>query len=191
MKITKTSIDGPLIVEPEVYGDDRGFFYESWNKKALCEKGIDCEFVQDNHSRSSKGVLRGLHYQLGNSQDKLVRVVSGEVFDVAVDVRMGSPNFGKYVSVCISADNKRQFFIPKGFAHGFLVLSDSAEFLYKCSDYYCPQEEWTIAWDDPTIAVAWPLELVGNIQLSSKDASGCFLDSMAEEDLPVYEKMCP
>ncbi len=170
MKVTRTAIDGVLILETEVHGDARGFFMESFNQKAFDEAiGQHVEFVQDNHSRSAKGVLRGLHYQLPpHAQGKLVRVASGSVFDVAVDIRRASPTFGRWVGTEISADNHRQLWIPPGFAHGFLVTSESADFLYKTTDYYAPQAERAIRWDDAQIAITWPNPGVP-IQLAAKD----------------------
>jgi dTDP-4-dehydrorhamnose 3,5-epimerase len=174
MKVTRAEIPDVLIIEPKVFGDARGFFFESYNEKAFREAtGLDVHFVQDNHSRSAKGVLRGLHYQLVKPQGKLVRVVEGEVFDVAVDLRRGSPNFGRWVGMSVSAENKRQMWIPGGFAHGFLVVSESAEFLYKTTDYYAPQHERCIAWDDPEVAIRWPAGLTP--QLSAKDSAGARL----------------
>lgn len=172
MKITPTAIHDVLIIEPRVFGDERGFFYESFNQAAFNEAtGLDFEFVQDNHSKSAKGVLRGLHYQLEpHAQGKLVRVVQGEVFDVAVDIRKDSKTFGKTVGVHLSADNKQQLWIPPGLAHGFLVLSETAEFLYKTTDYYAPSAERSLQWNDPTLAIPWPLE--GEPLLSAKDKQG-------------------
>ena len=171
MNIIKTKIPEVLILEPKVFGDDRGFFYESYNERVFREvTGLDVAFVQDNHSRSVKGVLRGLHYQIQQPQGKLVRCTLGEVFDVAVDIRKGSATFGQWVGVSLSAENKRQLWIPAGFAHGFLVVSDVAEFLYKTTDYYAPEYERTIIWNDPDLAIAWPLE--GPPSLSAKDAEG-------------------
>lgn len=162
------------MVEPKVFGDARGFFYESFNQKAFNDAtSTNHQFVQDNHSRSSKGVLRGLHYQIQNSQGKLVRVVDGAVFDVAVDVRRSSPTFGKWVGIELSEDNKRQLWIPPGFAHGFLVLSESADFLYKTTDYYAPQHERCITWNDPQIGIKWPAGVTP--QLSAKDSEGKLL----------------
>ncbi|MBC7235379.1 MAG: dTDP-4-dehydrorhamnose 3,5-epimerase [Chloroflexi bacterium] len=158
MRVIPTSLPDVLIVEPDVYGDERGFFMESYSRRKYAALGIDVEFVQDNHSRSSRGVLRGLHYQARPGQAKLVRVVSGEVYDVAVDIRHGSPTFGKWVGVVLSAENKRQLYIPVGFAHGFCVLSEMADFLYKVSSYYDPTEERGIVWDDPDLAIDWPVE---------------------------------
>lgn len=171
MKAIATAIPDVMILEPRVFGDSRGFFFESYNAQTFQEvTGVAPQFVQDNHSRSAKGVLRGLHYQLLQPQGKLVRVVAGEVFDVAVDIRPDSKTFGQWVGVHLSADNKRQLWIPPGLAHGFLVLSDSAEFLYKTTDYYAPQHERCIIWNDPMLAIAWPLE--GEPILSAKDAVG-------------------
>ena len=167
MNITETSLPGVLLIEPKVFGDARGFFLESWNQKTFAEHGLDMAFVQDNHSRSGKGVLRGLHYQLHDPQGKLVRVTQGRVFDVAVDMRRSSPNFGRWVGVELTADNHRMLWIPPGFAHGFLVLSESADFLYKTTTYYAPEWDRGVRWDDPQIGVAWPLE--GVPQLSAKD----------------------
>lgn len=171
MKVTATSIPEVLIIEPKVFGDERGFFYESFNQRAFNEAtGVEANFVQDNHSRSTKGVLRGLHYQVENPQGKLVRVARGSVFDVAVDIRKSSPSFGKWVGVELSEQNHRQLWVPPGFAHGFLVTSDSADFLYKTTDYYAPQFERCIAWDDAGIGVQWPADVTP--QLSAKDSAG-------------------
>lgn len=171
MNVIETTLPGVLILEPKVFGDERGFFYESFNAKAFEEAtGLKRQFVQDNHSRSVKGVLRGLHYQLENTQGKLVRVTVGEVLDVAVDVRRSSPNFGKWEAVRLSAQNARQLWVPEGFAHGFVVLSDVAEFLYKTTDYYNPSAERCIRWDDPTLAIDW--QLTEAPQLSAKDQLG-------------------
>lgn len=159
MKVIATDIPEVLIIEPKVFGDERGFFMESFNQKVWEEAtGLKTSFVQDNHSRSTQGVLRGLHYQIKHPQGKLVRVVQGEVFDVAVDLRHSSPTFGKWAGVVLSAENKRQFWVPEGFAHGFLVLSESADFLYKATDYYAPEHERYIRWDDPEIGIEWPLQ---------------------------------
>ncbi|AUF99748.1 dTDP-4-dehydrorhamnose 3,5-epimerase [Pseudomonas sp. NFPP07] len=174
MKVLATELPGVLIIEPKVFGDERGFFYESFNAKAFEEAtGVRTQFVQDNHSRSQKGVLRGLHYQIENTQGKLVRVVAGEVLDVTVDIRRSSPHFGKWVGVRLSADNHRQLWVPEGFAHGFVVLSEYAEFLYKTTDYYTPASERCIRWDDPTLAIDW--QLTGPAQLSAKDQAGKLL----------------
>ena len=170
MNVIQTALPGVLILEPKVFGDARGFFYESFNKKTLAPAGITAEFVQDNHSRSSQGVLRGLHYQIKQPQGKLVRVVAGEVFDVVVDIRKKSPTFGKWLGEHLSAENKRMLWVPPGFAHGFLVLSDYAEFLYKTTDYWAPEFERTIMWNDPDLGVAWPIQ--DPPQLSAKDKQG-------------------
>lgn len=171
MQILTTSLPDVLIVEPKVFGDDRGFFYESFNQRQFEEKtGIAAHFVQDNHSRSVQHVLRGLHYQIKHPQGKLVRVVSGEVLDVAVDIRKHSPTFGRWLSTRLSADNKRQLWIPPGFAHGFVVLSASAEFLYKTTDYWMAEHERCILWNDPDLAIDW--ELPGEPVLSVKDTQG-------------------
>jgi dTDP-4-dehydrorhamnose 3,5-epimerase len=177
MNVVTTDLPGVLILEPKVFGDERGFFYESFNAKAFEEAtGLDTRFVQDNHSRSQKGVLRGLHYQLENTQGKLVRVTDGEVLDVTVDIRRSSPNFGKWVAVRLSAANHRQLWVPEGFAHGFVVLSDYAEFLYKTTDYYTPSAERSIRWDDPDLAIDWELESAP--LLSAKDqAAPLFKDA--------------
>lgn len=174
MNVIPTELPDVLLLEPRVFGDERGFFFESFNARAFAEAtGLTREFVQDNHSRSVRGVLRGLHYQISQPQGKLVRVVAGEVFDVAVDLRRGSPTFGRWAGVNLSADNKRMMWVPEGFAHGFLVLSESAEFLYKTTDYYAPEHERCIRWDDPQLAIDWPLQEAP--QLSAKDRSGVVL----------------
>ena len=172
MKAIPTALAGAVILEPRVFGDERGFFLESWNQRTFQEAVGAFTFVQDNHSRSARGVLRGLHYQLTRPQGKLVRVVSGRVFDVAVDLRRSSPTLGQWAGVELSAENKRQFWVPPGFAHGFLVLSDSADFLYKTTDFYVPEDERVLAWDDPHVRIQWPLEELGGIPpiLSAKDA---------------------
>lgn len=167
IKITKTDIEGVLIIEPTVFGDSRGYFMETYSKKDFLNAGLDFDFVQDNQSKSTKGVLRGLHLQKSHPQTKLVRVIEGEVFDVAVDLRKGSPTYGKYVSVILSGDNKKMFLIPRGFAHGFLVLSDSATFTYKCDDFYHPEDEEGIIYNDPDININWPF--MDDIILSEKD----------------------
>ena len=172
MKVTATAISDVLIIEPKVFGDERGFFYESFNQRAFQQAtGVDLPFVQDNHSKSAQGVLRGLHYQVRNPQGKLVRVVAGEVIDVAVDIRPNSPTFGQWVGELLSADNKRQLWVPPGLAHGFLVLSETAEFLYKTTDYYAPEHEQCIAWNDPFLDIQWP-DLGEAPKLSAKDAAG-------------------
>lgn len=177
MQIIPTAIPDVLIIEPKVFGDARGFFFESFNERAFREAtGLDVNFVQDNHSRSARGVLRGLHYQVRQPQGKLVRVVRGSVFDVAVDLRRNSATFGRWVGTELSEDGKRQMWVPPGFAHGFLVTSDSADFLYKTTDYYAPEHERCIAWDDPAIGIDWPL--AGSMpQLSAKDRQGVSLAS--------------
>ena len=177
MKVTPTALPEVLMIEPKVFGDQRGFFFESFNQKAFNDAtGLATTFVQDNHSRSAKGVLRGLHYQIQQPQGKLVRVVRGSVFDVAVDLRKASPNFGRWVGVELSEDNHRQLWVPPGFAHGFLVTTDSADFLYKTTEYYAPEFERCVAWNDPAIGVVWPL--AGNApQLSVKDQAGVPLTS--------------
>ena len=174
MKVIPQAIPDVLVIEPKVFGDERGFFFESFNRRQFAEIiGRDVDFVQDNHSRSAKNVLRGLHYQIQHPQGKLVRVVQGVVFDVAVDIRKSSPTFGQYVGVELSAENKRMFWVPEGFAHGFVVLSDTAEFLYKTTDYWTPEFERSIAWNDPTIAIKWPIQ--GQPALSGKDQQGKLL----------------
>lgn len=170
MNVVPTSLAGVQIIEPRVFGDDRGFFYESWNARTFSAAGISDTFVQDNHSRSARNVLRGLHYQIKQPQGKLVRVILGEVFDVVVDLRRSSTTFGQCVGVTLSSENKRMLWIPPGFAHGFLVTSNYAEFVYKTTDYYAPEHERTLAWDDPTVAVNWPIS--GAPKLSEKDAKG-------------------
>lgn len=173
MKIIDTDIPDVKIIEPAVFGDARGFFMETWQQQKFEQlvTGTPCVFVQDNHSKSGKNILRGLHYQTQNTQGKLVRVVSGEVFDVAVDMRKKSPTFGKWVGVTLSAENKRQLWIPAGFAHGFYVTSDEAEFIYKCTDYYHPQSECSLLWNDPELAIQWPLT-GDEVLLSDKDKKG-------------------
>ena len=180
MRVTASALPEVKWVEPRVFGDERGFFFESWNRRALADAGIDVDFVQDNHSRSRQGVLRGLHYQVEHAQGKLVRVSEGEVFDVAVDLRRSSATFGKVLGVVLSAANKRMLWIPPGFAHGFLVISDVAEFLYKATDYYYPEHERTLLWSDPALAIAWPL--TGEPTLAAKDAAG---KTLADAELYV------
>ncbi len=172
MKIVDTAIDSVKIIEPSVFGDERGFFMESWSEAAFASAGLPIKFVQDNHSRSAQGVLRGLHYQIKHPQGKLVRVSAGEVFDVAVDLRRSSKDFGKWVGVLLSAENKRQLWVPPGFAHGFYVTSESADFQYKCSDIYAPEYERSLLWNDPTVGVDWPLVDGVETQLAAKDAAG-------------------
>lgn len=174
MRIVTTSIPDVLIIEPTVFGDQRGFFYESFNEQRFRDlTGVNAGFVQDNHSKSARNVLRGLHYQIQQAQGKLVRVVAGAVFDVAVDIRKTSPTFGRWVGVELSADNKRQLWIPPGFAHGFVVTSESAEFLYKTTDYWAPEHERSILWNDPAIGIEWPMQ--GEPLLSAKDAQAKLL----------------
>lgn len=181
MKATPTALPEVLLIEPKVFGDARGFFFESFNQKAFDEAlGRHVDFVQDNHSRSARGVLRGLHYQIEQAQGKLVRCVRGEVFDVAVDIRRSSPNFGKWVGLVLSEENQRMLWVPPGFAHGFVVTSESADFLYKTTDYYAPQHERAIRWDDAAIGVEWP-DMGGAPSLSGKDAA-----APALEDAPTY-----
>ena len=171
MNVTGFDIDGPKLIEPAVHGDERGFFLESWNAASFARAGIDAAFVQDNHSRSDRGVLRGLHFQHPHAQGKLVRVVNGAVWDAVVDVRAGSPTFGRWVGTELSAANKRMLWVPPGFAHGFLTLADGTDFLYKCTDLYHPEAEHTLAWDDPTVGVDWPLADL-EPRLSAKDRDG-------------------
>jgi dTDP-4-dehydrorhamnose 3,5-epimerase len=180
MQARPTAIPDVLVVEPKVFGDDRGFFFESFNEKRFAEAiGRKVTFVQDNHSRSARNVLRGLHYQLPNPQGKLVRAVRGEVFDVAVDLRRGSPFFGRWVGEILSDANRRQLWIPEGFAHGFLVLSETADFLYKTTDYWHPEHERCIRWDDPALGVEWPFSQAGAPLVSPKDAAGtAFADAV-------------
>jgi dTDP-4-dehydrorhamnose 3,5-epimerase len=173
MKATPTQLPEVLLLEPKVHGDERGFFFESYNRRALADAGLDAEFVQDNHSRSARNVLRGLHYQIEHAQGKLVRVVAGEVFDVAVDLRRSSPRFGRWSAAMLSAENRRMLWVPPGFAHGFLVVSDAAEFLYKTTDYWYPQHERTLLWSDPALGIEWPLQ--GPPVVAAKDAAGRML----------------
>lgn len=177
MNIIDTDIPDVKIIEPAVFGDERGFFMETWQQKKFEElvTGKPTKFVQDNHSKSKQGILRGLHYQTENTQGKLVRVVSGEVFDVAVDVRKDSPTLGQWVGLFLSSENKRQLWIPKGFAHGFLVISEEAEFFYKCTDYYNPEAEISVVWDDATIGIDWPIGVTPPL-LSEKDRTGLLFD---------------
>ena len=181
MNVVVTDLPGVLILEPKVFGDDRGFFFESYNARVFRDKtGLDVDFVQDNHSRSAQNVLRGLHYQIRQPQGKLVRVIAGEVFDVAVDLRRSSPSFGRWAGFRLSAENKRMAWIPPGFAHGFVVVSDTAEFLYKTTDYWAPEFERTLIWNDPDLAIDWPL--TGEPTLAAKDQAGRRL-----RDAEVYE----
>jgi dTDP-4-dehydrorhamnose 3,5-epimerase len=180
VNIIETALPGVLIIEPRVFGDSRGFFMETWNAAAFAAAELDLTFVQDNHSRSQKGVLRGLHFQNPGPQGKLVRVTNGAVFDVAVDLRASSPNFGQWVGVELSAENKRMFWVPEGFAHGFLTLADDTDFLYKCTAPYAPASEYTLAWDDPAVGIEWPVTGLDPI-ISEKDARG-----LALADVPVF-----
>jgi dTDP-4-dehydrorhamnose 3,5-epimerase len=170
MRVTPTELADVLLIEPRVFGDGRGYFFESYNQRALAERGLEAEFVQDNHSLSARGVLRGLHYQIEHAQGKLVRVTAGEVFDVAVDLRRSSASFGRWVGVTLSAENRRMLWIPPGFAHGFLVVSESAEFLYKTTDYWYPEFERCLLWNDSALDIAWPLAIAPT--LAAKDAAG-------------------
>ncbi|PVZ70248.1 dTDP-4-dehydrorhamnose 3,5-epimerase [Pelagibaculum spongiae] len=185
MKKIEVGLCDAFVIEPKVFGDERGFFMETFQKEDFSALGIDKEFVQDNHSRSKQGILRGLHLQTKNTQGKLVRVTRGEVFDVAVDMRKDSPTYGKWAGVLLSEENKRQFWVPEGFAHGFYVISDIADFQYKCTNYYSPEYDLSIAWDDPELAIEWPLVNGELPQLSEKDATGtnfsgagCFIDGV-------------
>jgi dTDP-4-dehydrorhamnose 3,5-epimerase len=167
-----TAIPAVVLIEPRVFSEERGFFMETWQARKFATAGLDLHFVQDNHSKSGQGVLRGLHYQVKQTQGKLVRAVAGEVFDVAVDLRRGSPTLGRWVGVTLSAENKRQLWVPPGFAHGFYVTSETAEFVYKCTDFYAPEHERSLRWDDPQLAIAWPLVGGAAPTLSAKDAAG-------------------
>ena len=171
MKLIPTEIPDLCIIEPNVFGDDRGFFLESWNRKVFTDLGLDLDFVQDNHSRSARGVLRGLHFQNPNPQGKLVRVVSGRAWDVAVDLRGSSPTYGQWAGVELTAENKRMFWVPPGFAHGFVSLEDGTDFVYKCTSYYDPANEHSLLWNDPALGIEWPLEGI-EPQLSAKDRAG-------------------
>lgn len=171
IKVTTCEIEGIYIVEPTVFGDDRGYFMETYNEEDFRAAGLDVKFVQDNQSMSTKGVLRGLHFQINYPQGKLIRVISGRVYDVGVDLRKESPTFGQYHGEILSAENKKQLYIPEGFAHGFVVLSDEAEFCYKCTDFYHPNDEGGIIWNDSTLNIAWPLDYIDEIKLSEKDAN--------------------
>ena len=182
----KASIDGVYIIEPKVFGDNRGYFMETYNKEHFAETGLNMTFVQDNESKSSKGVLRGLHFQRKHSQGKLVRVTKGEVFDVAVDLRYGSPTYGMWEGVILSEENKKQFYIPEGFAHGFLVLSDEAVFNYKCTDFYSPEYDGGVMWNDPDINIKWPLDNIEEIILSDKDKNHPNLKDLDLKEYPDY-----
>ncbi len=185
LRTTEKSLPGVLLIEPAVFGDDRGFFLETYHKGKYGEAGIPKGFVQDNHSHSRKFTLRGLHYQLQHPQGKLVYVISGEILDIAVDIRLGSPTFGRWTGTLLSNENKRQLWVPEGFAHGFCVLSETADVLYKCTDLYTPGDEYGILWSDPTIDIVWPIE---NPLLSEKDAKNPELNSVPKEHLPVYRE---
>ncbi|MGR8933307.1 MAG: dTDP-4-dehydrorhamnose 3,5-epimerase [Gammaproteobacteria bacterium] len=183
MNIIATSLPGVVVFEPKVFGDHRGFFLETYRDRVLSDAGIDKSFVQDNHSRSSRGVLRGLHYQLQQPQGKLVRVARGKVFDVAVDVRYGSPHFGQWYGTVLDDESLRMMYVPPGFAHGFVVLSETADFIYKCTDYYHPQSEQGILWNDAEIGIQWPIE---EVALSEKDRKNPPLSQQHRDKLPVF-----
>lgn len=183
MNVIETKLPGVVIIEPKVFGDERGFFMETWNKQRYTDAGISADFVQDNLSFSRRGVLRGLHFQNPNPQGKLVSVIQGEVYDVAVDIRHGSPTFGQWTAVTLSAENKRQFYVPEGFAHAFVVTSETALFSYKCTDLYNPKAEGSILWNDPDLAIDWPMD---NPELSAKDRDGKRLKDFALAELPTY-----
>lgn len=184
MKIETTHLPGVVVIEPDVFGDHRGYFQESWNQRKYAELGLTLDFVQDNLSFSARGILRGLHFQNPLAQGKLVQALQGEVYDVAVDIRKGSPTFGQWFGAVLSADNHRQMFVPAGFAHGFCVLSETALFAYKCTEFYNPQTEFSLRYDDPDIGIAWPLD--GLPSLSSKDKAAQRLKDFPEEHLPLY-----
>ena len=184
MKVNKTNLEGVLHIEPKVFGDARGFFLETYNKERYMQAGFpDVEFVQDNHSRSSKGVLRGMHFQLNHPQGKLVQVATGSVFDVAVDIRVGSPTFGQWYGCVLSEENHHQLWVPPKFAHGFCVLSDTADFIYKCTDYYRPDDEGGLLWNDPGVGIDWP---IASPLLSEKDKAYVCLKDIPHDQLPVY-----
>jgi dTDP-4-dehydrorhamnose 3,5-epimerase len=191
MKITETRIPDVKLIEPKVFGDERGFFMETWNERAFREAGIDATFVQDNHSRSVKNTLRGLHYQIKQPQGKLVRVTRGEVFDVAVDLRANSPTFGQWVGEVLSEENNRILWVPPGFAHGFLVTSDTADFQYKCTDIYAPEHERSIRWNDPTLKVNWGIANPEDLLLSSKDKSAQNLEQALPEINEHFDANAP
>lgn len=184
----KTGIKDLYIIEPTVFGDHRGYFIESYSKKEFLEAGLTMEFVQDNESKSKKGVLRGLHFQTKHTQGKLVRVIRGEVFDVAVDLREGSPTFGQWEGVMLTEENKKQFYVPEGFAHGFLVISDEAVFQYKCTDYYTPEYDSGVAWNDPDIGIEWPIDGIDEVLLSEKDKRQQSLKEFLNKDNPFKYK---
>ncbi len=185
MKVVETAIPGVLLIEPQVHGDARGFFLETWQQDRYADCGLPDEFVQDNLAYSQRGVLRGLHAQHPYDQGKLVQVLTGEVYDVAVDVRLGSPDFGRWVGVCLSGDNKRQFYVPPGFAHGYCVLSETALFSYKCTDTYHPETQFSIRWNDPALGIDWPLE--GEPLLADKDRDAPLLSELPAQRLPRYQ----
>lgn len=176
MNIIDTAIPEVKLIEPRSFGDERGFFMETWNAQTFREAGLDFGFVQDNHSRSAKGVLRGLHYQISQPQGKLVRVANGSVFDVAVDLRRSSPHFGQWVGYTLSAENKRMLWVPPGFGHGFIALEDGTDFLYKCTDYYAPAYERSLLWSDPALGIEWPIDLTGAPTVNAKDTAAATLD---------------
>ena len=188
MNIVTTNLPGVIVIEPKVYVDKRGFFLETFREDVLLQAGINAHFVQDNHTRSSQGVLRGLHYQMTQTQGKLVRVAAGSVFDVVVDVRSNSPTFGQWFGTELNEDNIKMIFVPPGFAHGFVVLSETADFIYKCTDYYHPESEQVIAWDDPDLNIDWPIaEIAEKISLSDKDKQNVKLKDQPAEKLPAYK----
>lgn len=188
MNIITTNLPGVIVIEPKVYVDKRGFFLETFREDVLLQAGINAHFVQDNHTRSSQGVLRGLHYQMTQTQGKLVRVATGSVFDVVVDVRSGSPTFGQWYGTELNEDNIKMIFVPPGFAHGFVVLSETADFIYKCTDYYHPESEQGIAWDDPDLNIDWSIaEIAEKISLSDKDKQNVKLKDQPAEKLPAYK----
>jgi dTDP-4-dehydrorhamnose 3,5-epimerase len=188
MKFIETHLPGVIVIEPKLFGDKRGFFLESYREDVFHAAGITIPFVQDNHSRSTRGVLRGLHYQLKQTQGKLVRVATGSVFDVVVDIRLGSPTFGKWYGIELNDENMRMLYIPPGYAHGFVVLSETADFIYKCTDYYHPQSEQGIAWDDPEIAIDWQISsMISDVSLSDKDKNNVNLKDQLESKLPTYQ----
>ncbi|HIL03185.1 MAG TPA: dTDP-4-dehydrorhamnose 3,5-epimerase [Candidatus Thioglobus autotrophicus] len=188
MNIITTNLPGVIVIEPKVYGDKRGFFLETFREDVLLQAGINAHFVQDNHTRSSQGVLRGLHYQMTQTQGKLVRVATGSVFDVVVDVRSGSPTFGQWYGTELNEDNIKMMYVPPGFAHGFVVLSETADFIYKCTDYYHPESEQGIAWDDPDLNIDWSIaEIAEKISLSDKDKQNVKLKDQPAEKLPAYK----
>jgi len=188
MNIITTNLPSVIVIEPKVYGDKRGFFLETFREDVLLQAGINAHFVQDNHSRSSQGVLRGLHYQMTQTQGKLVRVATGSVFDVVVDVRSGSPTFGQWFGTELNEENIKMIFVPPGFAHGFVVLSETADFIYKCTDYYHPESEQGIAWDDPDLNIDWSIaEIAEKISLSDKDKQNVKLKDQPAEKLPAYK----